>query len=167
MTDQNNKEAFTFFSRDEFSQWHLQDFTVDGIVYNCAEQFMMAQKARLFGDKETEAKIMASTSPKEQKALGRLVANFDPEIWNANAKAIVFRGNYAKFTQNPDLLAKLAATDGTTLVEASPWDKIWGIGLDADDPRASDRSTWLGTNWLGETITDVREALKQEGKLTC
>ena len=71
----------------------------------------------------------------------------------------MFQGNYAKFTQNPDLLKTLIDTIGTTLVEASPYDKVWGIGLAEDDPKALNRETWEGTNWLGEVLTDLRTYL--------
>lgn len=152
----DSTEQFTFFLRGEFSQWHMQAFTIDGIVYNCCEQFMMAQKARLFGDTATEAEIMAAGTPKEQKALGRKVANFDADMWNAVARDIVYRGNYAKFTQNADLREKLLATIGTTMVEAASYDKIWGVGLDESDERIRSSSNWQGTNWLGEVLDKVR-----------
>ena len=155
-------EKFTFFWRGPFSQWTSSPFEVDGIWFNCAEQFMMAEKARLFSDTDTLVKIMAATSPKEQKRLGREVQGFDKEKWDAQAREIVYRGNYAKYKQNDDLRAELFATAGTTLVEASPVDKIWGIGLAADDDDAQDRSTWRGLNWLGEVLTKVRDDLMKE-----
>lgn len=158
-----NDEQFTLFWNGPFSQWCDAEFEVDGVTYNCAEQYMMAEKARLFGDDETLAKIMAAWSPREQKKLGRQVKGFDPDAWNAVSREAVYRGNYAKFTQNPHLLKRLMDTKGTTLVEASPYDRIWGIGLSADDERALDRSQWQGKNWLGETLTKVREALIEEG----
>jgi ribA/ribD-fused uncharacterized protein len=153
-------ERFTFFYGGPGSQWYPATFTVDGVQYNCGEQFMMAEKARLFGDDDAFYIIMQTTNPKIQKATGRLVKNFDRKIWEANAKLIVYRGNFARFSQNPDQLEWLLGTDGTTLVEASPWDKIWGIGLAANDPLALDRATWKGTNWLGEIETQVREDIK-------
>jgi ribA/ribD-fused uncharacterized protein len=155
-------ESFTFFWSGPFSQWHPCRFTIDGKVYNCAEQYMMEQKALLFDDQETAAKIMRAPTPREQKRLGRQVRTFNIGRWNAVARDVVFRGNVAKFTQNPDLRAALLATAGTTLVEASPSDTIWGIGLAEDDPAAQDRKSWRGTNWLGEVLTRVREALLQE-----
>lgn len=152
-------EKFTFFWNGPFSQWHLCKFVVDGIEYNCAEQFMMAEKARLFNDEETEKQIMETKSPREQKKLGRKVKNFDVDKWNESAKKIVYTGNKAKFTQNDYLKQKLLETRGTTLVEASPYDKIWGISLPEDDPRALNRETWKGTNWLGEVLTQLRDDL--------
>jgi ribA/ribD-fused uncharacterized protein len=157
-------EKFTFFYRSAspFSQWYSGFFEADGIAYNCAEQYMMHQKAVLFGDAEMAEKILQAKTPSEQKALGRKVRNFDAQVWNENAKKLVYQGNYAKFKNNPKLLEVLMATDGTTLVEASPTDKIWGIGLDENDARAYSRETWQGTNWLGEVLTQLREDLKKE-----
>lgn len=156
------KEQFTFFWHGPFSQWHGCTFTVDGVAYNCAEQYMMAQKATLFGDGDVHAKIMASMSPREQKALGRKVCHFDEHQWRCSARDIVYKGNWAKFTQNDDLKELLLASRGTTLVEASPFDTIWGIGLGAENPRAQDRKTWRGKNWLGEVLTRVREDILKD-----
>jgi ribA/ribD-fused uncharacterized protein len=135
---------------------------LDGVLYNTAEQFMMAEKARLFDDEAMHARILAADHPRDQKALGRRISRFDVERWNAEARQIVFRGNRAKFTTHRDLLAELLATQGTTLAEASPLDTIWGIGLAADNPDAHDRTKWHGTNWLGEVLTDLREVLLAE-----
>ena len=153
-------EKFTFFYGGPASQWAASTFAIDGVKYNCAEQYMMAQKAILFDDAAALQIIMNTDNPKIQKAAGRTVKGFDKILWEQNAKLFVYRANLAKFTQNGEFLEWLLATDGTTLVEASPWDKIWGIGLDASDPKAKDRLTWEGTNWLGEIITQVREDLK-------
>lgn len=152
-------ERFTFFWNGPFSQWHLSDFTVNDITFNCAEQYMMYEKAMLFEDYDTAVKILETDDPWEQKALGRIVSNFDPNQWNKVARDIVFAGNVAKFTQNDQLKEVLLETKGTILVEASPHDKIWGIGLRAKDPRALNRETWRGTNWLGEVLTEVRDFL--------
>lgn len=156
-------EQFTFFWDGPFSQWEPSEFEVNDVTYNCAEQYMMAEKARMFGDEDTLDRIMEEDSPREQKKLGRSVKGFNAERWNARARDIVYEGNYAKFTQNPDLLDKLMATRGTTLVEASPYDCIWGIGMSETDDGVTDRNNWRGTNWLGEVLTGLREDLVDEG----
>jgi ribA/ribD-fused uncharacterized protein len=168
-------EKFTFFWGDgegtEFSNWYpfhsgnvpLDSvlFECDGLKFNCAEQYMMFQKAMLFGDEETAEKIMQPIDPHSQKRLGREVVNFDAVIWHKVARQMVTPGIMAKFTQNKHLYEVLMATRGTTLVEASPYDRIWGIGLRRDQPGAQRRETWLGTNWLGEVLTEyVRRPLE-------
>lgn len=159
-------EHFTFFWDGPFSQWEPACFTLDGIEYNCAEQYMMAEKARLFGDDDTLEQILEAEDPATQKALGRVVDGFDPDVWEEEEDNgmprcwnIVWRGNMAKFSQNPHLLRELLETEGTSLAEASPEDAIWGIGLAADDPAATDRASWPGLNWLGEVLDDVRACL--------
>ena len=153
-------EEFLFFWGGCFSQWYKADMVVDGVKYNCCEQYMMAGKASFFGDEETCKQIMSTNNPREQKVWGRKVKNFDAEKWNNLCRDIVYRANYAKFNQNEDCLKELMATGDKTIVEASPYDKIWGIGLAEDDPRALDRNQWEGTNWLGEAIMKVRETLR-------
>ncbi len=156
-------EKFTLFWDGPFSQWEPCQFEVEGITYNCAEQYMMARKAFIFNDDDTCARIMNEDHPREQKKLGRLVKGFNSGSWEYMARDVVYEGNYAKFTQNEELLKKLLATRGTTLVEASPYDCIWGIGLRESDKDALDRSKWRGLNWLGETLTGLREDLIEEG----
>lgn len=152
-------EKFTFFWRTEspFSQWHPADFTVNGVHYTSAEQYMMHQKALLFGDQTIADKILKASSASVQKKLGRQVLGFDRTLWEAECQRIVYEGNWAKFTQNEELLTALRATRGTTLVEASPDDRIWGVGLAEEDRRIRNRRTWRGTNWLGEILTRLRE----------
>lgn len=154
------KYTFFYKTRSPFSNWHPSIFEDEnGIEYNCSEQYMMYQKALLFGDTDILAEILDTPDPREQKALGRKIKGFDSKIWEANAKRIVYEGCKLKFEQNPHLLNKLLDTEGTLLVEASPYDKIWGIGLGEDDPRIQDPKNWQGTNWLGEVLTDLRENL--------
>ena len=163
MSDVTERGGFVFFWSGWPSQWHPASFAVDGVAYGCAEQFMMAEKARLFGDQETLRQILASDSPREHKALGRGVRGFDESRWTRACRDIVYRGSLAKFSQNADLKELLLATGSKTLVEASPSDRIWGIGLAAEDPRATDRSAWRGKNWLGEALMRVRAELRGEG----
>jgi ribA/ribD-fused uncharacterized protein len=153
------EERFTLFWHGPFSQWEPSPFRVGGLSFTHAEQFMMYAKAVLFGDRVRAAGILAAATPKEMKVLGRAVDGFDPAVWDLFREGVVYAGSYAKFTQNPALCAALLATRGTTLVEASPYDKVWGIGLAEDDPRARDRAQWQGLNLLGRTLTRVREAI--------
>ena len=155
-------EKFTFFWDGVFSNWYQAYIIVDDFGYKCVEQYMMSEKAKLFNDLDSYEKIMLADHPREQKRLGRKVKGFDFEVWSKVARDIVYKGCYAKFTQHPTLKEKLIATKGTTLVEASPYDKIWGIGLDVYSPLILDRATWQGENWLGEVLTKVREDIVAE-----
>jgi len=151
-------EKFTlFWGGPPFSQWCRSPFTIDNVDYTCAEQWMMASKAVLFEDEVNLELIMEADHPREQKRLGRQVQGFDSDQWNAVARDIVYKGNYAKFSQNLDLKEQLLATVGTTLVEASPYDAVWGIALSDGNSDCHDRSKWRGTNWLGEVLTQLRE----------
>ncbi len=154
------REQFVFFWSGPFSQWAKYEMEIDGQTYVTCEQYMMAEKARLFGDREAETKIMATANPREQKALGRRVANFDPVQWEAACEEIVYRANYAKFSQNEELKAMLLATGDKTIAEASPLDAIWGIGMAEDHPNAMDQSLW-GRNLLGKAIVRVRDDLRR------
>ena len=159
------QRRFTFFWQSEspFSQWHPSEFVVKGKRFVCAEQYMMYGKAVLFGDMEVARRILASKSPKTQKALGRKVQGFNERLWQRERERIVYEGNHARFTQNAELLAALLATAGTELVEASPMDRIWGVGLSAEDPRIQDPATWRGQNLLGKVLTRLREELLAAG----
>jgi ribA/ribD-fused uncharacterized protein len=151
-------EKFTFFLKGKLSQWSPSPFIVNRINYTCAEQYMMAEKARLFFDWEMADHIMAANHPREQKALGRQVRNFRQEMWDQYAREIVYVGNWHKFNQHPTHFSVLRETE-ETLVECNPSDNIWGIGLAEGDPRTLSRETWLGKNWLGEVLTQVRDDL--------
>lgn len=160
------EERFTYFWRHretaphaECSQFYPRPMRLEGLVFTTCEGWMHWRKALLFEDAAAAAAILAEPAPFKQKALGRSVANFRPDAWAAVARDVVFRGNMAKFSQHPDLLDRLRASCGTTLVEAAPDDAVWGIGLAADDPLAAARATWRGTNWLGKVLTEVRVAL--------
>jgi ribA/ribD-fused uncharacterized protein len=141
------------------SQWWPAPFTVDGVRYATAEHWMMAGKARLFGDPEAERGILAAKSPGAAKAAGRKVRGFDEAVWQRERFALVAEGSRHKFGQDPGLRAYLLATAGRVLVEASPVDRIWGIGLAADDERAADPARWRGLNLLGFALMDARDAL--------
>jgi ribA/ribD-fused uncharacterized protein len=151
---------FEFFWNGPFSQWYSSKFVKDGLEFNCCEQYMMYRKAELFDDYEMRSKIMKTNNPKDQKAFGRLVKNFDEKLWNYVAQDIVYAGNYAKFSQNPRLLKALLETGDKILVEASPYDRIWGIGLSELDAKKTSPENWKGLNLLGIVLTKVRDDLK-------
>lgn len=142
-----------------FSQWYESPFVVDGVTYKTAEHWMMAKKALLFGDLEIFQKIVISDKPGEVKDLGRRISGFDDEIWTAERYEIVKAGNLHKFKQYPELSEYLLGTGNRILVEASPVDLIWGIGLAQDHADASSPNRWLGLNLLGFALMEVRDIL--------
>ena len=150
---------YEYFWGGPFSQWASAPFIIDDIEFNTCEQYMMYKKAMLFGDLEVAEQILQTSDPKAQKALGRKVRYFDDDVWMEHAYDFVVQGNRAKFSQNREFGTVLYMTKGKTLVEASPYDRRWGIGLYANDPRAHDPATWLGENLLGKAITQVRVEL--------
>jgi len=120
----------------------------------------MYRKAMLFGDIESAKKVLATESPADVKKIGREVKGFVKDLWELNCKEIVYKGNHAKFTQNPDILKVLMDTGDTILVEASPYDAVWGIGLDEENAKKTNPKDWPGTNYLGEVLTKLRIDLK-------
>jgi len=144
------------------SQWYDCKFTVDGTQYSTAEQYMMSQKAVLFGDIEVNEEIMKAGHPNEYKALGRKIRSFDPAIWDKSKTDIVIKGNTAKFSQNPELKKFLLSTGDRVLVEASPYDRIWGIGMNAQTGNPENPFNWNGENLLGFCLMEVREILKNQ-----
>ena len=141
-----------------FSQWFDCHFTVDGVEYHTAEQYMMAQKARLMGDTETYRKILAAQDPKEYKHLGREVTHFDPKLWDMAKYAVVLKGNLAKFSQNPEFFAFLDSTGDSVIVEASPYDSVWGVKL---RPALEDPNQWQGQNLLVFALMETRDILRE------
>lgn len=142
-----------FFWDGIYSNWHPCSFTIYGCKFNCAEQAMMYAKAMAFKDLETGRKILAEKSPKAQKALGRQVKNFVPDVWDQICQDIVSAIVYEKFRQNPALLARLMEDGkGRCFVEASPYDKIWGIGMLEEESGVDDPANWKGTNYLGKCL---------------
>ena len=149
-----------------FSQWYDCWFMVDGVRYHTAEQYMMAQKALLMGDAATHDKIMAADNPRDWKALGRQVQQFDAALWDQHKYQVVLRGNIAKFSQNPALLQFLDSTGASVLVEGSPYDGIWGVNMPADDPRINNPNEWQGENLLGFALMEARDVLRHAGQET-
>ena len=141
------------------SQWWEQTFHEDGVAYASAEHYMMAGKARLFGDDEMLTEILEADSPGAAKAFGRKVRGFDTDRWNQHRFDIVVRGNVAKFSEHEDLRTYLLETGTKVLVEASPRDRIWGIGMGASNPDAENPSRWRGSNLLGFALMTARTRL--------
>ncbi len=143
-----------------FSQWWQEPFTIDGIKYLTAEHWMMAAKARVFNDSVSLSKILECPTPSGAKALGRRVRGYDELTWQSVRYNLVVTGNLHKFSQNPELKAFLLATGDKVLVEASPYDKIWGIGLAETHVDAPRPDRWPGLNLLGSALMDVRKELR-------
>ncbi|MEU0130439.1 NADAR family protein [Streptomyces sp. NPDC006289] len=142
------------------SQWWPSPFTVGSVTYASAEHWMMAGKARLFGDVAAERSAVAADSPAAAKKAGRLVEGFDDEVWTRERFALVVEGSVHKFGQDPALRAYLLGTGDRVLVEASPLDRIWGIGLAVDDPRTTEPASWRGLNLLGFALMEARTRLR-------
>jgi hypothetical protein len=141
------------------SQWWPATFSVEGLDFATAEHYMMWRKAKLFGDDEVADKVLTVGHPSEAKALGRQVRDFDQGVWESERFDIVVAGSVAKFGQHDDLRAFLRATGDRVLVEASPRDRIWGIGMAASNPAAEDPAQWRGHNLLGFALMRAREIL--------
>jgi len=141
------------------SQWWPAEFTVDGVQFRSAEHYMMWRKATLFGDDDTAGRVLAAEQPREAKELGRKVAGFDEQTWADRRFEIVIEASRAKFGQSQSLRDWLAGTGDRVLVEASPLDRVWGIGLAAGDKRAADPRRWLGLNLLGFALMQARADL--------
>lgn len=161
--------AFQFFWRHSgnnqkscLSQWYPCKIHLNGNVFHSAEQYMMAQKAMLFQDKQTFERIMKADNPRQCKALGREVKGFDEKMWDAAKYKIVLDANYLKFTQNDKLRRFLLATGKDILVEASPYDKVWGIGMDEKSPDANNPALWIEKNMLGFALMEVRDMIKND-----
>jgi ribA/ribD-fused uncharacterized protein len=144
-----------------FSQWWRAEFTVGGVRYFTAEQFMMAQKAQLFGDVEVLAEILREADPSKVKALGRRVRGYDDAKWGARRFDAVVEGSFAKFSSTPELKAYLLATGDEVIVEAAPRDQIWGIGLGRENPLVREPARWRGRNLLGFALMKARALLRE------
>ena len=153
---------YYFFWNGPLSQWHPSNFTVGGENYNCAEQYMMHQKAVLFGDHQSAKNILTAINPAKQKAIGKRVSGFSESKWKLHREEIVHDGNLAKFSQNKGLRRKLFQTGNAMLVEASPHDTIWGIGLLENTAKDRPPAEWPGMNLLGKTLATVRGSLRVE-----
>ncbi len=144
-----------------FSQWWPSSFKVKDLTYKTAEHWMMAEKARLFDDQNILEQMIECNHPMEVKQLGRKVKNFDPEIWDRYKYEIVKAGNFYKFSQHEDLKKFLLNTKNRIIVEASPRDRIWGIGMSQNNEKAQNPNLWRGQNLLGFALMEVRDELKK------
>ena len=177
---ENEKYSFFWATKSAFSQWHKCKFKAERIyrtpdyleevdkeiLFTSAEQYMMYHKCMLALDFDAAQKVLTTSDPKKQKQIGRSIKMSEEilETWDFFKAQIVYDGNKAKFEQNEDLKKELLATVGTTIVEAAPNDKVWGIGLAEDDPRAQKRENWLGKNLLGEILTIIRKEMEKQIK---
>ncbi|MEI0496343.1 NADAR family protein [Brachyspira intermedia] len=154
----NDKKEVT---KSSLSQWYIKDFKENDLVFNCMEKYMMYNKALLFDDKDIANEILNTNQPKAIKELGRKVKNFNDELWDKMKYKIVFIGNYYKFSQNTDLRNFLLSTKNKVLVEASPYDKVWGIKMKYDDENIENPFCWKGENLLGFALMEVRDEIKR------
>lgn len=158
-----NRFYYFYETKHPFSQWYKCKFELNGCKFSSAEQFMMYSKANLFNDSESAKMILSTSNTRKQKEIGRKVKGFNKEKWNKKALEIVYEGNYEKFNQNEELKKVLLSTKGHMIVEASPYDKIWGIGLSEEDSQISNILNWQGTNWLGIVLTELRQEFLSNG----
>ena len=141
-------------------QWQPSTFHVGLSTYCCAEQYMMDDKAGLSGDNETRKLIMDATNPREIQQLGRQIKHFKQDLWDKVKYSTVLNANYYKFTQNDEMRNFLLSTGDKVLVEASPIDTVWGIGLSENDTQCHNPNTWKGQNLLGFALMEVRDDLR-------
>ena len=153
---------YTFFWDGPFSNWAKTSFRYCNNKFSSSEQALMWAKAMYFDDILAASMIMATDDPKKQKEYGRKVRNYDDTRWSKVRYNLMVDILYNKYSQDLTMKEHLLCTTGTILVEASPYDTIWGIGLATSDPRAQDESTWLGQNLLGKALTEVRTQLENE-----
>ena len=156
-------DTHIYFWDGIFCQWSQYTMVEEDITYYYCEQYMMAKKAKLFNDEKVYDMIMSEEYPSVQKELGRMVSNYNQDVWDKHKFDIVVNANYLKFTQDETLKELLLDTGDKTIVEASPYDTIWGIGLSCDDDKILDESNWQGENLLGKAIMKVRTRLNENG----
>ncbi len=158
-----------YFWNTIYSQWYKSNrktylFEENDIKFYSSEHYMMYHKCLTFNDEVNAKTVLQKTSPREVKAIGRQIKNYDDNIWSEKRYDIVLQGNILKFSQNEELLEDLNKYKDKIFVEASPEDNIWGIGLHYDDDRVLDESQWEGQNLLGKVINDVAKRLCKKDK---
>mgnify|MGYP000875202273 CR=1 FL=1 len=143
------------------SNFYPSQFTDDdNFTYHWSEQYLMAYKAFLMNDLNTMERIMQTNNPYQCKKLGRQVKNWNQELWDQSKCNIMFDALYYKFSQNDDILQKLLSTGNSILAEASPRDRIWGIGLNINDAQSGKKCR--GQNLLGKALMRVRDYLSKK-----
>lgn len=160
-------DNYVFFWDGPFSNWYPAIFHMDtgnaqydAVRFSSSEQAMMFFKAHAFDDVESAAAILATQSPREQKAIGRAVKNFDSKIWDSVCIDVVTRILVCKFRASPYLKDVLLNTKNKHIVEASPFDTVWGIGMGVKNPDILDVSAWKGKNYLGICLMHTRAIIK-------
>lgn len=151
--------VYFYSNNDHFSNFYKSSFVVNDIEFNCGEQYIMYSKALLFKDNEIVNKILQESVPSKIKALGRKVKNYNDKIWCEIREDITYIGLLAKYMQNNDLKKLILDTGDKELVEASPYDKVWGIGMGITNPNIHDKTKW-GTNILGKILMRVRNNIR-------
>ena len=152
-------DKYVFFWGSEFSNWYECKFRYKNLTFFNSEQAFMWEKAVFFGDMDIAELIMKTPSPNQNKKLGRIVKNFNADVWLSAGYEIMVAVNLAKFSQNLILKDVLLSTEDKIIVEASPYDEIWGIGLYHDDDRVLNEKNWRGMNLLGKALMEVRKKL--------
>ena len=142
------------------SNWYLSNFTKNGIEFSSMEQYMMYGKAMCFHDETIAKQILQTDDVTRIKELGRLVSNYNDQIWSGMRQIIVYEGLVEKFSQNQELSDALLNTGDAFLAECAVKDKAWGIGLSMTDPKRLEPSLWRGQNLLGFALMMVRKKLK-------
>ena len=160
-TKTNNNITAFFQKGSPLSNHHYCKFNVGGETYNCAEQYLMAAKAELFGDHERVVAIKREMEPRVQKSLGGKIKNYNRETWITEAPRILFKGLLEKFKQNDELATYLLATDQTTIVETNPKDSLFGVGMSLENSEIWNKEKWKGKNIQGITLEKVRAALRE------
>jgi len=163
MKNYRETDTHNYFWGSEFSNWYSCIFEYKGHTFFNSEQAFMWEKARFFDDHEIEKILLSETNPAHAKALGRKVKNFDADMWMAASYPAMIAVNFAKWNSSPVLKELIISTDPKIIVEASPYDKIWGVGLNEDDDLILDEKNWEGMNLLGKALMNVRRELI-EGK---
>ena len=153
-------DKYVFFYGSIFSNWYDCRFKYKEHIFHNSEQAFMWEKALFFGDEMIAEMILETPHPAANKELGRKVRGFNAAKWAEESFSIMVGVNYAKFDQNKELAAILLSTEDKIIVEASPTDRIWGIGWHWSDDRCLNPKNWRGTNWLGEALMEVRDILK-------